>query len=69
MLFSIKAEFDTTMDSALTPHARPESQVRQQINGALLKHTRANRCFDLSSTATFEHDRMDALLREQMRQE
>ncbi len=69
MPFAIKAQFDAVMHGPFAPHALPEPHVRQQCNGAVLEYAGANRRFDRCSAATFEHDRINALSGQEVRQQ
>jgi hypothetical protein len=59
MPLAIEAKLNTVMHGSLALHAFSKAHFRQQIDRALLKHTGANRRFDVFSAAAFEHDRLN----------
>ncbi len=64
---TIEAQLHSRVNEAFPLQARADARFHQQIDGALLKHARANALLDIFLRARFEHDRMNALQVQQMR--
>jgi hypothetical protein len=61
-------ELDAVVDDALALHPSADACVPQQVDRALLEHARADPALDVVAAAVLEHDRLDALAREQLGQ-
>ena len=68
MPLAVELQLDAVVHEALAAHALAHARGVQQIDGALLEHARADPLLDVLATARLEHDRLDALELEQLRQ-
>jgi hypothetical protein len=68
MSASAEAQLDSVMSKAFTLHPLADAGFDQQIDGALLKQAGADSLLDVLPAARLEHDGLDALKVEQMRE-
>lgn len=66
---SAEAQLDPMVREAFLLQTFTEARLDQQVDRALLQHARPNRSLDLSAAANLEHDRLDALEMEQVREQ
>ena len=64
-----EADVDRLVDHAFAPQPLVEPELGHQVDGALLQHAGAHAIFHIGAAARFEHDAVDALAIEQMREE
>ncbi len=69
MTASAEAQLDPVMDEALALHPRPHAGLVEEIDGALLKHARADRALDLAAATDLEDDGLDAIPVQQVRKQ
>ena len=65
---AVELQLDAVVHEALAAHALTHARGVQQIDGALLQHACAYALLDSLPTARLEHERLDALELEQLRQ-
>ena len=58
---TVEAQLDPVVDHALAAKAIRKTQLREQVDRALLEHAGANPVLDVVAAAVLEHDRVDAL--------
>ena len=68
MALSGEAKFDTVVNQAFALHPFAHAHLREQIDGARLEHACANAFLAILAGSVFEHDGVDALEVEQMRE-
>ena len=64
-----EGDLEPLVDQALARHPRAEPELVQQVDGALLEHARPDPGLDVVPAVALEHDRIDALPLQQMRQQ
>ncbi len=64
-----EADVDRLVDHAFAPQPLVQAELAHQIDGALLQHAGAHAVFHIGAAARFQHDAVDALAIEQMREE
>ena len=64
-----EADVDRLVDHAFAAQPLIEPKLGHQVDGALLQHAGAHAVFHIGAAARFEHDAVDALAIEQMREE
>ena len=65
---ALELEVDAAVDDPLAVEALADSRVAQEVGGALLEHARTEPVLDVVARAVLEHDRLDALAGEQLRE-
>src|SRR4029077_1275188 len=68
-LAAAEADVDRLVDHAFAPQPPVEPELGHQVDGALLQHAGAHAVLHVGAAARFEHDAVDALAVEQMREE
>ena len=63
-----EADVDRLVDHALAAHALIKPKLGHQVDGALLQHAGAHAIFHVSAALRFEHDAVDPLAIEQVRE-
>ena len=68
MALALELEVDAVVHEPFALHPLADAGRAQQIDRALLEHARAQPPLDVRAVAALEHDRLDALECEQMRE-
>ncbi len=66
---AIEAHHHTRMQHALAPHAFADPGFVQQLLGAVFQHARTNAVLDVFARSRFQHNGLDTLQMQQMRQQ
>ena len=65
---AVELQVDAAVDDPLAVEPRCNSQLAEEVDGALLEHARTDARLDVFAAAALEHDRLDARPFEQTRQ-
>jgi len=57
---SVEEQFDAVVRQAVAVEPRADAGLAQQVDGALLEHTRADPLLDVLPAASLDHDGLDA---------
>ena len=63
-----KSQLDAIVDESFALQSRADSGLHHQLDGAVLQHAGANAALAIFARLAFEHDRLDALQMQQVRQ-
>ncbi len=66
---AVEGEQDAAVDQPLAAQAIGHAQLVEQLDSALLQHAGAHAVLDVRAAAVLEHDRLDALAVQQVRQD
>ena len=64
----VEAQFDAVMNQPFAPHALAHARFVEQIHRALFEHARADALLHVLARLALDHDRVDALQVEQVRE-
>jgi hypothetical protein len=63
-----ETQFDPVVDHPFLLHPITDTRVGQHVNRVLLEHARPDSVFDVVAAAVLEHDRLDALKVQEVRE-
>ena len=65
---ALELELDPAVDDPLAPHPPADAGLVEEVDHALLEHARADARLDVLAAPVLEHDRLDPLAMEQLRE-
>ena len=68
MAAAAEAQFDAVMDQAESLHPLADASFVEQVDGSLFEQAGANPLFDILAAASLEHDGLDAIEVQQVRE-
>src|SRR5215469_10993924 len=68
MIATLKTQRNSVVDEALTEHPLSDTHVGQQVDGVLLENARPYPLLYVFASSRFQHDRLNALQVQQVRQ-